>query len=35
MFNPTTELVVPIGITTKFAKVEMETHLLTAEAKIS
>ena len=32
--NPTAELAMPIGIPTKEAKVEMETHTVTAEAKI-
>ena len=35
IFNPTTELAMPIGIPTKEAKVEIETHPVTVEAKIS
>ena len=35
IFNPTAELTMTIRITTKEAKAEMETHPLTAEAKIS
>ena len=34
-FNTTAELTMPIGISTKEVKAEMETHLLTAEAKTS
>ena len=34
-FNPTAELVIPIGIPTKEAKVKIETHPVTAEAKTS
>ena len=34
-FNPVTELVIPIGILTKQAKAEIETHLVTVEIKIS
>ena len=33
--NPTVELVIPIEIPTKEAKVEMDTHLAATEAKIS
>ena len=29
-FNPTTELVIPIGMRSKEAKVEMETHPVSA-----
>ena len=35
IFNPVAELVIPIGIPTKEAKPEMETHPLTVEIKIS
>ena len=35
IFNPTTELVIPIGTPTKEAKAEMETHPITLEIKIS
>ena len=31
IFNPVVELVIPIGITTKKAKAEMETHPVIAE----
>ena len=34
-FNPIVELVIPIGIPTKEAKVEMETHPVVAEITIS
>ena len=34
IFNPIAELVILIGIPTKQVKAEMETHLVTAEAKI-
>ena len=34
MFNPIVELVIPIGIPTKEAKAEMETHLVIAEMTI-
>ena len=34
-FNPTAELVIPTGILTKEAKVEMETNPGTVEVKIS
>ena len=34
IFNPNAELVIPIGILTKEAKVKIETHTVTAEAKI-
>ena len=33
--NPITELAILIGILTKEAKAEMETHLIIAEARIS
>ena len=33
--SPTTELVIPIGIPTKGAKVEMEVHPVTLETQIS
>ena len=35
IFIPTAELPIPIGITTKEAKAEMETHPIRTEAKIS
>ena len=35
IFNPTAELIVPIGILTEEVKAEMETHPVTAEVKIS
>ena len=35
IFNPIAELIITIGIPTKEAKAEMETHLVTAEIKIS
>ena len=35
IFNPIAELVTAIGIPTKEAKKEMETHLVILEAKIS
>ena len=35
MFNPTTELVISIGIPIKEAKVKIETNAVTTEAKIS
>ena len=35
IFNPIAELVIPIGIPTKEAKTEMETHPVTAEISIS
>ena len=35
IFNPVAELVIPIGIPTKEAKAEMETHSVIAEIKIS
>ena len=35
IFNPITELVIPIGIPTKEAKAEMETHPVTLEIKMS
>ena len=35
MFNPIAELVILIGIPTKEAKVEMQTHSVNAETKIS
>ena len=34
-FNPIVELVIPIGIPTKEANEEMETHPLTVKIKIS
>ena len=34
IFNPIAELIIPIGIPTKEAKEEMETHPVIAEAKI-
>ena len=34
MFNPISELVIPIGIPTKEAKAEMETHPAIVEPKI-
>ena len=34
VFNTIVELVIPIGIPTKKAKEEMETHLITVEAMI-
>ena len=34
IFNPITELVIPIGIPTKEAKAEIETHPVIVEAKI-
>ena len=35
MFNPIVELVIPIGITTKEAKVGKETHSVTVEVTVS
>ena len=35
IFNPTTELEIPIGISTKEAKAEMETHPVIVEIKMS
>ena len=35
IFNPGAEFVFPIGISTKEAKAEMKTHLVTAGTKIS
>ena len=35
IFNPTTELAMPIGIPTKEAKIEMETNPVTAKDEIS
>ena len=35
IFNPIAKIVIPIGIATKEAKAKMETHLVTAEIKIS
>ena len=35
IFNPTAELVIPIGIPAKEAKAEMETNHVTVEIKIS
>ena len=35
IFYPTAELAIPIGIPTKGAKAEMETHPVTVEAKMS
>ena len=35
IFNPTAELVIPIGIPAKQAKAEMETNHVTVEIKIS
>ena len=35
IFNPITELVIPMGIPTKEAKGEIETHPVTVEIKIS
>ena len=35
IFNPTTKLVIPIGIPTNKAKVEIETQQVTAENKTS
>ena len=34
IFNPTADLVIPIGIPTKEAKAEMETHLVIADPTI-
>ena len=34
IFNPIAELVIPIGIPTKEAKLDMETHSVIAEANI-
>ena len=34
IFNPIVELAIPIGITTKEAKAEMETHPVTVEITI-
>ena len=34
VFNPVTELIIPIGISTKEAKAEMETHPVVVKAKI-
>ena len=34
VFNPVTELVIPIGISTKEAEAEMETHPVVVKAKI-
>ena len=35
IFNPVAELVIPIGLPTKEAKAEMETHPVIVESKIS
>ena len=35
IFNPTTELVIPIGISTKEAKAEMETYPVIVKIKIN
>ena len=35
IFNPITELVIPVGIPSKEAKAEIEMHPVTTEAKIS
>ena len=35
IFNPTAELVIPIGISTKEAKAEMETYPVIVKIKIS
>ena len=35
IFNPFAELIIPIGIPTKEAKANMETHPVIAEIKIS
>ena len=35
IFNPTVELVIPIGIPTKEARADMETHSVTVEIKTS
>ena len=35
IFNPITELVIPVGIPSKEAKAEIEMHPITTEAKIS
>ena len=35
IFDPTSEIAMSIGITTKEAKAETETHPVTVEAKIS
>ena len=35
IFNPIAELLIPIGIPSKEAKAEIETHPITAEAKIA
>ena len=35
IFNPTLQIVIPIGIPTKEAKAEIETHPVTVEIKIS
>ena len=35
MFNPIAELIIPIGIPIKEAKVEMKTHPVIVEVKIS
>ena len=34
VFNPVTELVIPIGISTKEAKAETETHAVVVKDKI-
>ena len=34
IFNPLAELVIPTGIPSKEAKLEIEVHLVTTEAKI-
>ena len=35
IFNPVAELVIPIGLPSKEAKAEMETHPVIVESKIS
>ena len=35
IFNPTVELLIPIGIPTKEARADMETHSVTVEIKAS
>ena len=35
MFNPTAEIVIPIGMPTNEAKTEIETHPVIAETRIS
>ena len=35
IFDPTAELVIPIGIPTKEAKAEMETHPVVVEPKLT